>query len=202
MSTGPDSSSEKPSDFGFTESNVNSKQFYQELIASGNRISLQIIFNKYGVRANEHMKSCSCPFPNHNDKTPSFLYYPETNSFYCHGCKVGGLPVNFVANMENISKPRAASKILEEFDSDSDFVGVLGSASSYAERLELLVDFGNFAREIHQSFDAQILAQFRKLSAVFDRMNARYNISNEALKFLSEKIKERYDLFLQQIRKN
>ncbi len=31
-----------------------------------------------------------CILPDHEDKTPSFLVYEDTESFYCFGCKVGG----------------------------------------------------------------------------------------------------------------
>src|SRR5215208_7099054 len=31
-----------------------------------------------------------CILPDHEEKTPSFLVYEDTNSFYCFGCKVGG----------------------------------------------------------------------------------------------------------------
>ena len=30
-----------------------------------------------------------CPF--HNEKTPSFVVYPENGSFYCFGCNTGCL---------------------------------------------------------------------------------------------------------------
>jgi hypothetical protein len=31
-----------------------------------------------------------CILPDHEEKTPSFLVYEDTDSFYCFGCKVGG----------------------------------------------------------------------------------------------------------------
>lgn len=35
-----------------------------------------------------------CPF--HKEKHASFNIYPDTNSFYCYGCKQGGNVINFV----------------------------------------------------------------------------------------------------------
>ena len=35
-----------------------------------------------------------CPF--HNEKTPSFYVYPETQSFYCFGCGASGDGINIV----------------------------------------------------------------------------------------------------------
>lgn len=41
-----------------------------------------------------------CPF--HGEKTPSFTVYPDTNSFYCFGCQVGGGVIEFIKRMENL----------------------------------------------------------------------------------------------------
>ena len=41
-----------------------------------------------------------CPF--HNEKTPSFTVYPETQSFYCFGCQAGGDAVTFIRKIENL----------------------------------------------------------------------------------------------------
>ena len=41
-----------------------------------------------------------CPF--HNEKTPSFTVYPETQSFYCFGCGAGGDAVTFIRKIENL----------------------------------------------------------------------------------------------------
>ena len=41
-----------------------------------------------------------CPF--HNERTPSFTVYPNTNSFYCYGCQSGGDVVTFIKTAENL----------------------------------------------------------------------------------------------------
>lgn len=41
-----------------------------------------------------------CPF--HNEKTPSFTVYPDTQSFYCFGCGAGGDAVGFIKKIENL----------------------------------------------------------------------------------------------------
>lgn len=41
-----------------------------------------------------------CPF--HNEKTPSFTVYPETQSFYCFGCGAGGDTIGFLKRIENL----------------------------------------------------------------------------------------------------
>lgn len=41
-----------------------------------------------------------CPF--HNEKTPSFTVYEDTQSFYCFGCGAGGDSVGFMRKIENL----------------------------------------------------------------------------------------------------
>ena len=41
-----------------------------------------------------------CPF--HNEKTPSFAVYSDTQSFYCFGCGAGGDVITFIRDIENL----------------------------------------------------------------------------------------------------
>lgn len=41
-----------------------------------------------------------CPF--HNEKTPSFTVYPDSQSFFCFGCGAGGEVISFIRRAENL----------------------------------------------------------------------------------------------------
>ena len=46
-----------------------------------------------------------CPF--HSEKTPSFTVFPNTETFHCFGCGVGGDVISFVMRAENLEYPEA-----------------------------------------------------------------------------------------------
>ena len=66
-----------------------------------------------------------CPF--HNEKTPSFVVYPDTQSFYCFGCGAAGDVIGFVRKYNNLGyvesvKPlasRAGMPLPEESDHEA-----------------------------------------------------------------------------------
>lgn len=53
-----------------------------------------------------------CPF--HNEKTPSFYVYPETQSYYCFGCGNGGDVVTFIKNIENLDYVEAVKFLCDK----------------------------------------------------------------------------------------
>ena len=50
-------------------------------------------------RAGTNVKGL-CPF--HSEKTPSFVVYKDTQSYYCFGCGAGGDVINFIMRQENM----------------------------------------------------------------------------------------------------
>jgi len=42
-----------------------------------------------GIQHASRRLAMQCPMPNHNDKSPSFVLYPD-NSFHCYGCGANG----------------------------------------------------------------------------------------------------------------
>ncbi len=52
-----------------------------------------------------------CPF--HNEKTPSFTVYPNTQSYYCFGCASGGDVVTFIRQIENLDYMEAVKLLAD-----------------------------------------------------------------------------------------
>ncbi|MDD5544703.1 MAG: CHC2 zinc finger domain-containing protein [Acidobacteriia bacterium] len=46
-----------------------------------------------------------CPF--HDDRNPSFVVYPQTQSFYCFGCDEHGDVLSFIMRIEQLTFPEA-----------------------------------------------------------------------------------------------
>jgi hypothetical protein len=53
-----------------------------------------------------------CPF--HNDHNPSLTIFPETNSFYCFACQVGGNAVNFLMHLYKLPDFKEGLKLATE----------------------------------------------------------------------------------------
>lgn len=65
------------------------------------RCDIEDIISSYAPISKTGRKSkCLCPF--HSEKTPSFVVYPENQSFYCFGCGAGGDVISFIMRAENL----------------------------------------------------------------------------------------------------
>jgi DNA primase len=194
--TGSDSGPQASNNFGFTESAPRTKEYYQDLIARANQICLKTIFKSYGVFLDEYNKKCCCPFPFHTDKSPSFNYYPDTNTFVCYGCNTRGKAVNFVVAMEKIKVSQAAHKIIEYFsDENTEYDFKNQKNINYQQRLLTLASFSNEVRNFIQANlnDNKAMNFIDKICASFDKLNTKYIPDNEALEALVQKHKIKID---------
>ncbi len=86
------------------------------------RCDIEDVISSYVTlkRAGSNVKGL-CPF--HSEKTPSFVVYKDTQSFYCFGCGAGGDGISFIMGQENLDYvsaveflARRAGITLPEFD--------------------------------------------------------------------------------------
>jgi hypothetical protein len=192
-----DSNSPISGEVGDIAASFTRQEPYQELINRANTVPLSRIFKHYGLRLDEYNRKTICPFKSHKggrESTPSFYYYAHTNSFRCYGCGVGHQYAHgceFVAAMEDISRTKAAAKILELFATDVDEDGIL-TKHNFSERLEIMMDFSNAVREFRQSHaDAESQKFIEDMCWVYDQHNLKHEHTNEALRRVVEQIKDK-----------
>jgi len=63
------------------------------------------LFPDTQLRKSSNKFYCLCPF--HQETNPSFFLYPETNTFYCFGCQVGGDVIELVKKALNCNFEQA-----------------------------------------------------------------------------------------------
>lgn len=178
------------------DSGTDDKNATKILIAQANSVDLFTVLRHYGIRVDEYNGKCICPFPFHsNEKTASFKYYKDTNSFYCFGCKSGGGAVNFVSLFNNISREDAAARITEKFHIDPNIE--IPESSSFIERQRLLLEFSDSIRNFvfDNLDDSQALDYSEKVGLIFDTINSRHSLDNVGLKSLIKKLQVKLEQY-------
>ena len=75
------------------------QEYIQEVVR---RNDIEEVVSQYvKLRRTGRTMTGLCPF--HNEKTPSFVVYPDTQSFYCFGCGAAGDVIGFVRKYNNLS---------------------------------------------------------------------------------------------------
>ena len=64
-------------------------------------------------QAGARWKGC-CPF--HQEKTPSFIVNPDSNTYHCFGCGVGGNVFKFVMAIENLDFPGSVQMLARKYN--------------------------------------------------------------------------------------
>ena len=71
------------------------------------RLSIETVLGNYNLTPDKHHKIC-CPF--HEEKTPSLVIYPQTNTWFCFGCSKTGDVIQFIEFYEKCTKHEAILK--------------------------------------------------------------------------------------------
>jgi hypothetical protein len=159
------------------------------LIRQANTVELSTVLKYYSIHIEEYSGKCVCPFPFHpHERTPSFKYYKDTNSFFCFGCKSGGGPVNFVSLLDGISKTEAANKITAKFHIDPNII--IRDSSDFVERQRLLLEFSELIRTfIFDNLDDKHALEYsEKVGLIFDTINMRHSLDNAGVRSLIKKL--------------
>ena len=84
--------------------------------AVNHALDMRQLAERYGAEFRVVRQSilwANCPFPFHNERTPSFTVRPHTNHFYCYGCGKGGDPLRFIQIAEGLTAQTDFPKALE-----------------------------------------------------------------------------------------
>ena len=87
--------------------------------------SIVTICQHYGVQFDK----CKAKCPFHSDTDPSFVVYPETQSFYCFGCKEGGDAYSFVMKSDNCKFTEAKKKVYQILGLPLEPIQSIGTAT-------------------------------------------------------------------------
>ncbi|MEG2633219.1 MAG: DNA primase [Oscillospiraceae bacterium] len=61
---------------------------------------VEVIGSYVSLKRRGRLNTGLCPF--HNEKTPSFVVYSDTQSYFCFGCGAGGDVITFIKTKENL----------------------------------------------------------------------------------------------------
>jgi len=146
-----------------------------------NTQSLEQIASQCGIILDSH-ELIQCPFPSHqggNERTGSFKYYENTNTYNCYGCKNSGGPISFVSNLYDVSKEDAISMILS-----MDVAAV--KIKEYDDCIDVLVEISEkFKEHIRAGRDIDILM------SGFDSILANEDWERDKLEYATNLIKTR-----------
>ena len=165
---------EERGDFGDASSSSERREHFAELIAKANTVPLPEVMRKYGFLVDAYNRKIPCPFKFHqngNERTASFWYYPDTNSFYCFGCKSSRSPSDFVALYDDISRSKAASKIIESFSGDVSEDWEVSFNSQ--EQQELVIAFSNTIRSAIRDCPDNLIG-IEMITGAFDMITEKH----------------------------
>ncbi len=81
-------------------------QDFIEKVRQANNL-LEVIAPHTELKGTGHRHMGRCPFPDHQDKSPSFSVSEDAQLYFCYGCKKGGNIYHFLQSFNGMSFPEA-----------------------------------------------------------------------------------------------
>lgn len=169
------------------------------------KISLKFLLDKSKLHFNEKYSPSgwaynrACPFPDHNDKTPSFYYNNIEDRFFCHGCHRGGKAVHFYAYLKKISILSAAEILATTLGSMEDvIVDIENEKKDHID--DILLDFSDSIHNFIKENNSDIALDFvEKITWALDlylvKHVSRSSINEDNLRVRASLLKEKLNSF-------
>lgn len=93
-----------------------------------NLVSIEEVLNKYDCDGYSN-GLIRCPFPGHNDSSPSLKIYHYSNTFHCFGCKKSGDVVQLVSEIEGLRNLESAKLLDKWFKLELNFDSIDNDAN-------------------------------------------------------------------------
>jgi len=152
---------------GWEENLTDHKNLGQKIIEAANaKIALDSLFQKYNVTLEASYSTTgwafrgSCPFPDHNDRKPSFGFNPDVGIFNCFGCHRGGKAVEFIANMDGRRHIDVAREIIGNYSDDE--VLIHNSKFDFERLRVLLFAYADTIRAFKKQYSNEEAAKYAK----------------------------------------
>ena len=178
------------------------KQLSKKIIQEANKlVPLSSILFKHNInwtiienQSGWTHKAC-CPFPDHQDGTPSFGYNSKDDRFHCFGCHRSGNAVHFLAFMEKRPLLEVAKDLLYRFKSPEEIVIELED-NQMEKSDELMEEFSKEVRSFLQRYIdnpksiSYAEAVTWNLDVYLERHSMNGTINYESLQARIEKLRE------------
>ncbi len=108
---------------------------------------IEDVVRSYGISLKPKGASlwANCPFPNHEEKTPSFCVTPSRGICKCFGCGKGGDSINFVREMENVGYLDALRILAKKYNIELHEHTLTAEEKRQQDRRESLFALNEFA---------------------------------------------------------
>jgi DNA primase len=165
----------------------------KKTIDKANTANLLDILYAYNINIDRYNRKACCPFhKNGQERSASFFYYPDTNTYYCFGCKLSGSAVDFVATIENINNYSAAQLINNNYTINHFNVPERGENNS-----KIYLEFSHLVREfiVKNVNNDKALKYAEHVCEAFDKVRFKYVIDPNGLRALISKLKNKLNDF-------